>query len=314
MSLKFDVKIIFRTILCLIVGGVFIFSGLSKIPTLEQFGWTIVEASFLNWTLAEWIARIIIGLELLTGVLFILQFYIRKWVVPLSLLLLIFFSLYLIYVLILFGNDGNCGCFGDVVPMSPIESLLKNGALILAILIIRKLNPYYAFKWKKIATIVVILASLSVPFFMNPPESIYIQEKTVSQNKPIPLSILYNSAKNQAPSVELRKGKHVIAFLSLTCRFCRKAARKMAIMKKANPELSFYMVLNGDSANIAPFFDETRATNIPSSMFNGAEDFVKVNGSHSFPSIKWIQDTTVIRESNYINLDEKEILKWQNEH
>lgn len=314
MSFKLDVKTVIRTILCLFVGGVFIFSGISKIPTLEQFGWTIVEASFLNWTLAEWTARLIIGVELLTGVLFILQFHIRKWVVPLSLLLLIFFSLYLIYVLILFGNDGNCGCFGDVVPMSPIESLLKNGGLIFVILIIRKLDPFYAFKWKKIATIVVAIAALAVPFFMNPPESIYIQDKVVSLNKPVPLSILYNSPKNQAPSIELRKGKHVVSFLSLTCQFCRKAARKMAIMKKANPDLPFYMILNGDSAKLASFFDETRASNIPYSMFNGAEDFVKVNGSHSFPSIKWIQDTTLIRESNYINLNEKEILKWQKEN
>ena len=65
------VKKIVGSVLSIIIGLVFIFSAVSKIPTLEQFGWTIVETTFFNWTMAEWLARILIGLELWLGILFI---------------------------------------------------------------------------------------------------------------------------------------------------------------------------------------------------------------------------------------------------
>jgi hypothetical protein len=35
-----------------------------------------------------------------------------------------------------------------------------------------------------------------------------------------------------------------------------------------------------------------------------------MNGGYALPTIKWIKDTTVVKESNYINLDEKDILDW----
>lgn len=67
--------------------------------------------------------------------------------------------------------------------------------------------------------------------------------------------------------------------------------------------------MNGDSTMLKPFFEDTRLTNIPYSMFNGAEQFKTLNGGTALPTIKWVQDTTLIRESNYITLDENEILK-----
>ncbi len=306
------VKII-SSVLCVLIGAVFIFSGLSKIPTLEQFGWTIVETTPLNWTLAEWSARILIGLELFLGVLFIFHLRLRRIAIPVSFILLIIFTAYLLLVIKAHGSSGNCGCFGEVIQMTPLESVFKNIAMLIVIGIIYFLQHEFRFKYCGLIVTILLLLSIAFPIWQNPPESIYIYEKEKDINAPLPLSMLYHSENNAPPKTELRKGKHVIAFMSLTCEYCRKAAKRMRIMKEKHPELPFYVILNGDSASLKPFFDDTKMTNIDYSMFNGVEQFTALNRGTALPTIKWVNDTILIRESNYITLDENEILTWMKE-
>lgn len=307
---KFTLKQYINTLLCFAVGVVFIFSAISKLPTLEQFGWIIVEGSFLNWTVAEWLARFLVGIELFVGILFIAQLYLKKMAVPSAFILLAFFTLYLFYTIHLYGNTGNCGCFGEVVPMSPLHSIYKNLALIILVFIIAKINLQIDFKWKKWIVAGILIICLIIPIAVSPPESIYLEEKPQDQHIQVPLSLLYSSSKNMPPKVELRKGKHILAFMSLTCHFCRKAGRRMSIMKKKYPEIPFFMVLNGDSSNLKPFFEDTKTQHIDYILFNGADEFARMNGGFSFPSIKWMIDTTQVRTSNYINLNDQDILAW----
>lgn len=298
------------SILTVLTGLVFIFSAISKIPTLEQFGWTIVETTFLNWTMAEWFARILIGLELFLGVLFILHIKLKKIAIPLSFIVLVIFTLYLLQVISQYGNDGNCGCFGDVISMTPLESIYKNLVLILFIVILWFSSIQWNFKYQNLMVIILGIASIALPIAFNPPESIYIYDKQPDINQPIPLSILYQSSNNKPPLVDLRKGKHIITFMSLTCEYCRKAAKRIRIMKEKNPSIPFYAIINGDSSNMDDFFKDTRMTNVDFIMFKGAEQFATMNGGLTFPTIKWVQDTTLVRESNYLTLNEKDILEW----
>ncbi|MBK9299458.1 MAG: DoxX family protein [Bacteroidetes bacterium] len=304
---------IVASLLCILIGAVFVFSGWSKIPTLEQFGWTIVETTPLNWTLAEWSARLLIGLELFLGVLFIFHIRLRTIAIPISIGLLLIFTLYLLMVIKTYGSSGNCGCFGELIQMTPLESVIKNLIMLVIIVIIYFIQHELKFKYLGLLSIVLLLLCIAFPIWRNPPESIYISEKEPDINEPLPLSMLYESANNPPPGIELRKGKHVIAFMSLTCEFCRKAAKRMRIMKQKHPELPFFIILNGDSSQIKPFFDDTKVDNIDYSIFNGAEQFKKLNRGTALPTIKWMKDTTLIRESNYITLDEDDILKWMKE-
>lgn len=302
-------KIIF-TVLSLTIGATFIFSAFSKIPTLEQFGWTIVETTFLNWTMAEWFARILIGFEFFLGILFIIHFKIKKIAIPFSIALLTAFTLYLFLVIKEYGVSGNCGCFGEYIPMTPLQSVFKNIGMIIILAVMQFIQYEWNFKWKNLLTIFLLLGSILIPILFSPPESIYIAEKEPILNKPIPLSILYHSNNNKAPIKELRKGKHVIAFMSMTCEYCRKAAKKMRIMKEKNPSLPFYIILNGDSSKLNEFFNDTRATNVDYSIFNGVEQFTTLADGHSLPKIRMVEDTTVYKEPNYITMDEKSIVTW----
>ncbi|MBU3677776.1 MAG: hypothetical protein FGM54_11440, partial [Chitinophagaceae bacterium] len=137
-------QITFRTVkrslaflVSMLIGLFFIFSAYTKIPTLEQFGWRITETTFLNWTLSEWVARFIIGSEFFLGMLFLFHLRLKRLGIPLAILLLSVFSIYLLYLILGLKETSSCHCFGEVLSMSPLQSLIKNGILIGILLILR---------------------------------------------------------------------------------------------------------------------------------------------------------------------------------
>lgn len=292
------------------IGLFFIFSAYSKIPTLEQFGWRITETTFLNWTLSEWVARIIIGFEFFVGVLFLFHLRLKRVGIPLAMTMLIVFSSYLLYVIFVRKENIDCGCMGEWWPMTPMQSLIKNGVLITLLFLLRTIRFSWTFNYVKPVLWGSLLVCILVPFLLSPPESIYIQPAERVMNKPIPLSLLYQSSTNQAPPVELRKGKHVLLFLSLSCTYCKKAAQRFRVMKNKKPNLPVYAIMNGSPDELKAFIAETRMDNIPYTLFNGAAEFAELNGGPSLPTVKWVKDTTVVREPNYITVTEKEISEW----
>lgn len=303
----------FSILLSAAIGIVFLFSAYAKFPVLEQFGWTVVEHSFFNWTFAEWFTRALVGLELFFGILFLISFRLKRIAIPGALLLLLVFSVYLGILYIEQGNTGNCGCFGDMLPMTPMESLVKNAILGVALIVLYFIVWEWRSRWDKLILAILFAIALALPIYKSPPESIYIWPKQKQIHIPIPLHILYDDPKRTPPSVNLRNGKHVIAFMSLTCEHCKKAAKKMRIIYEKDSTLPFYFVLNGDTSNLKNFFLETKATRIPYTHFNGVQQFLAMAGDKGVPSIRWVKDTVVQQESNYILLDENEIRDWLRE-
>jgi uncharacterized membrane protein YphA (DoxX/SURF4 family) len=297
-------------IVSLAVGFFFIFSAYSKIATLEQFGWRITETTFLNWTLSEWLARLIIGIEFFIGVLFVFHLRLKRVGIPLALTMLLVFSSYLLYVIYVRKENVDCGCMGEWLPLTPVGSLIKNGVLVVLLFYLRSIRFSWTFKHVKPVLWVVLLVCFLVPFILSVPESLYIQPAAKTIRKPIPLSLLYTSPINKAPQVELRRGKHVLLFLSLSCTYCKKAAQRFRVMKAKHPELPLYAIMNGLPSELNAFIAETRMDNIPYTLFNGATQFTAMNGGSSLPTVKWVSDTTVVREANYITVTEKEILTW----
>ena len=133
----------------------------------------------------------------------------------------------------------------------------------------------------------------------------------------MPLSRLYSTTLSDHPKVELRKGKHIVCFMSLTCPHCRNAATKIAQLVKSNPSLPFYLALASgtDSTREERFKDfvaDTKIHDIPY-HFLASKDFmymIQSSGSNGVPVILWMQDTTVVRKVNMDDLNQKEIEAW----
>jgi hypothetical protein len=307
MKPKIYSKNVIGIILNAIIGINFLFSAYAKIPSMEVFGWTIAESTFFNWTLSEWLARLIIGLELFLGLIFILQIFIKRIAIPFSAILLVLFSLYLSYILFAYGNEANCGCYGEMIPLSTKESLIKNGIILVLLFLANRFafQINFTFQW----WILLLLAALSFgfPFYADPPASIILFNKQEVKTKNFPVHLIADSTEY------LDASKKIIALVSPTCKYCKKAAKRMGIMKKRFPELPFQLVMTGHRDHITAFLEETRSQNIPLIFIDSVALFQQMNARNGVPTIKWIEDSTVIKRSTYYSLNEKEVLEWLKE-
>jgi uncharacterized membrane protein YphA (DoxX/SURF4 family)/CheY-like chemotaxis protein len=127
------------TVSRIIVGLLFIFSGLIKANDplglsykMQEFfevwglhslnGYTLLLSLFMN------------GFEILAGVAVLLGWRMKtfSW---LLLLLIIFFTFLTGYAL-LSGKIKTCGCFGDCIPLTPLQSFIKDLVLVALIIVI----------------------------------------------------------------------------------------------------------------------------------------------------------------------------------
>jgi uncharacterized membrane protein YphA (DoxX/SURF4 family) len=386
-------KVIFA-ILCSLLGAVFIFSGYTKLYPIEPFEYTFVDIGFINWQAAPFVARILIGLEFLIGILLLLNLNPRKIAYKLGILALLIFCIYLILLIFLSGNKGNCGCFGSSISMTPLQALIKNAVMLIIFFVLYKFydDSYYKkftkgfiiefnlliiaalvmwggthfLKWHlpylldvffevcfifratflgavtlitllknknkteenialnnyavndskpsnnkmRLLVVVSLLASFAMPFILNPVELNYSEAYL---NRPadhfkLELDSLYNNATHGVPPKTLSNGKHILAFMSLTCPHCRIASNKMRIIHERNPEIPFYFILNGEDKNLVPFFENTHTEDIPHCMLLG-RSFVYLAGT-SMPTIYLVNNSIVENDLNYMDMDQEELEKW----
>ena len=130
------------THLCrLLVGGLFIFSGLIKLndplgfsyKLVEYFGEDVLNIPFLI-PYALGISIFVVVLEVVLGV-FLLVGYKPKFTVW-SLFAMIVFFTFLTFYAWYFDKVKDCGCFGDFMKMKPIESFTKDLILLFLIVIL----------------------------------------------------------------------------------------------------------------------------------------------------------------------------------
>jgi hypothetical protein len=272
-----------------------------------------VDLGFINWQIAPFVARLMIAAEFAIGILLVLHINL-KMAYKMAMVILLVFCVYLLLLMIIVGNKGNCGCFGTTLPMTPLQALIKNIGMLGAFAVLNKFHEGWDVKDKKRYLIIVPIAvSLAMPFILNPVELDYSQAylNKPEENFKLELDSLYKDATLNIPPTTLSQGKHVMAFMSLKCPHCRIAAKKIRIIHERNPSLSFYFVLNGDEENLKPFFEDTHTEDIPHCMLLG-RNFIYLAGM-DMPTIYLVNNSNVEHWVNYIDLDQKEIEKWVSE-
>lgn len=117
-------------------------------------------------TSAAYFSRILIGCELALGILLLQKNYFKRLVIPMSFLMLLIFSIHLSYEIASTGNSGNCGCFGSLLPMTPVQALIKNiigmGLLVILYQKTSKQNDQLNFSFLAAITFASILAVFMV--------------------------------------------------------------------------------------------------------------------------------------------------------
>lgn len=156
----------------ILVGGLFIFSGLIKLndpvgfsfKLEDYFAPDVLNLEFLvPYALA--IAIFVVIYEVLLGVMVIIG-YAKKFTVW-SLLLMIVFFTFLTFYSAYFNKVTDCGCFGDAIKLTPWESFTKDVILLVFILILFFGQKYITPLFEKASLKFIVLASFLFCIFIT---------------------------------------------------------------------------------------------------------------------------------------------------
>ena len=311
--------------MCLALGATFIYSAYTKSGILiygtklydngtafDNFQWAFLDIGFDSMFLTGVIARLMIGLELLLGLFLVFHIFLRSFTYKAVIGILLFFIFYLLVALIKHGNNGNCGCFGDEIAMTPLTAILKNVLMIGVTVLLWFIYPVKPYKFQEFICLFIGLVAFSLPFIVN---NMYTETGPKKCGQPIQLDALYHY--DTIPNVDLRTGKHIIAFMSLTCPHCRKAAHLLTIIHHQHPEIPMYYVLIGPKPLLDGFFTETGSKGMPYLFFDSFVDFAAMIDAGSdatsrggVPAIYWVNNNIIEFKSTYYQLDPNMMLSW----
>jgi uncharacterized membrane protein YphA (DoxX/SURF4 family) len=158
----------------LLVGGLFIFSGLIKVNDpvgtaikLEEyfdvFSNDIAEFFVYFKPFALHIGVVMVVAEVVLGVMLILGVKLKQTVAALALMILFF--TFLTFYSAYFNKVTDCGCFGDAIKLTPWESFYKDIILLIMIGVLfffRKDLSKYTPKWAAISAVLTLVLSLGI--------------------------------------------------------------------------------------------------------------------------------------------------------
>lgn len=162
----------------ILVGGLFIFSGLVK--AIDPLGLNYKMQEFFEvWASEGYLPRlmnwlhshsllftiVMITLEVVLGVALLVGWQ-KKLVLRLLLLLMLFFTFLTSYVLFS-GKIRSCGCFGDCIPLTPIQTFTKDIILLLLILLLLWKQKYIEPILKGSFPFVLVFLSLAATWYLQ---------------------------------------------------------------------------------------------------------------------------------------------------
>ena len=114
-------------IIRIIISGLFLLSAVAKLYPVWAFEKQLTDLGITDWCTAPYLSRLIIALETAIAIAILQKHYLKSIVIPLTILLLTAFCIHLGIQMYQSGAmNGNCGCFGQLIPMTPLEAFIKN--------------------------------------------------------------------------------------------------------------------------------------------------------------------------------------------
>ena len=316
-----------KDILRIGIGGMFVIAAILKLMSIDEFEIYIYSFNVLDFLLTSFVSRIIIAGEFILGLFLILKVN-YKFTWNATMIVLILFTLFLIYTAI-FRNDTNCHCFGQLVELSPVESIIKNVIAMILLSIDKWTNlkppsskfnaPSSKFKvqrskFKVQSSLLIATSTLLIVFVVSPPDVIY--NKIYSEEKEISSYVLQESfddivkinfendtiVLDSTAVLETRERNLMIAIVSSGCKYCHLGVKKLSmIMKRKGADTENVNVfIWGNDDGILNFIKETNTEDLSYWKINPRQAIEITYGR--FPVFIWLEDGEIVDIGDFRNI------------
>ncbi len=292
---------VLRLTIRLLLGVFFIGTAVLKLLSIDNFEVYIYSLGLFSYTWTTFFSRLLIFIELIIGISLIFKICFKQiwW---LTMLMMLGFTLFLIYAAI-FRNDSNCHCFGDLIELNPIQSILKN-IITIALLFFIKNEESHDYKpvlkkWLVASTIVI---SLVVSFVLLPMDVVY--NKIYSEKENVNTGAFYESISDST-FVDLQQGRYLINYALAGCKFCKVGAEKLTLMLDRNgiSHEKVKFIIGGSDEAIARFIEITGTSDYEHWKIPAPEFMAITYGK--FPLYVFIEDGKVVKAGDFRVLDDE---------
>ena len=265
-------------ILQLLLGITFLFSAYTKAVGPGFFEITLMDQGIApDRIIASYLARFFIGLEFALGFLMLLPFYVKR-LMQFTFFLLGGFTLHLIYLWSI-GDTDNCGCFGEMISMTPEQSIIKNMIMLaIAFVVFRKAQTK---KIKIIIPIVFSAATIISMWIILP----------IPNHKEFPFeSFTHFETRGR---VDLSSGENLVAIFNLDCEHCQQAATELGELERNQenfPEL--YVLYFQEGSTTVEDFESITQSSFPYDLIEVNTFFDLIGDSP--PRVYYLKDGKVL--------------------
>jgi hypothetical protein len=173
-------------IIRILISALFMLSAVAKSFPIWAFEKQLVDLGLFSWCQAPYFSRLIIALEWAIALAILQPYMLKRFVLPVTMLLLVAFNVHLGILMVQQGAmNGNCGCFGQLIPMTPLEAFIKNVLTLAALIYLYvKINDpaYHVRQWLIMGFIYSIAVALMFMVFPFCP--------CAKSSKPVPPLVL----------------------------------------------------------------------------------------------------------------------------
>ncbi|MBI9033248.1 MAG: DoxX family protein [Bacteroidales bacterium] len=288
----------------IIAGGVFIYSAVAKLISADAFELFVFGHKLFNWDIATILARLVIGFEFVLGLLLVFKFYVKKTSLV-SILTLISFSVYLLYLHFFGSNTENCFCFGQEFQLPPLESVGKNIVLLILLVFVYRGAADLEFRFKKWSAIALVIIAFAVPVIVSPPDVIFLGKyayDSYNDDGKLDVDLIKNSLEAER-TLELGEGKEIICFFSTKCQFCKMASQRLSVINQRHENgIRISYVFFGEDETMEQFWEESKSDRYPWG-FVPPNVFFDLSGK-SLPAIFLLEDGVIKAKYGYRTIDE----------
>ena len=331
-------------ILRLIISALFIVSAVAKLYPSPYFAISTFEVKQLyplgfSEGFAPYFSRILIGIEFALGIAILLKDYLKKITIPATILLLAVFTIHLSYTTFVSGNAGNCGCFGELIPMTPVEAIIKNiiaiGLLIwlfkilpaegksnfwllksvglgcvLALFMLAPIRPVAEIVEEPISPKNSIIEIKPSTDYIYTTEEIKIGNDSIKlkDGKEIPTEKKTEDAPKKVKSgyekyfSGIDTDKKILCYFVPGCDHCMDTAKELNEMRKKDKNFPpIYVIFMNEEPEKIPTFFEFAGTKFPYKMIDVIPFWTELGSGRDTPGVKYLWNGNQFKYYDGIN-------------